>query len=223
MMFHLYGLIVGIGIVAGWSVAEKIEPRVNRVLPYVLGFGIVGARLYHVVDQWGYYGQHLWQIIELWKGGLGIFGGVVGGIVGLVIYQQTNKLTRDQIWKILAASVTGLPIGQAIGRWGNLVNNELWGRNHEPLFLYESGLDLALFCLIWQIRRIRQIENRAIVGVYLVGYGLIRLILEPLKPNPWWLGYYVAGGFVIVGILLIGLTIYTPMGYAKKHGRSNPK
>jgi phosphatidylglycerol:prolipoprotein diacylglycerol transferase len=218
MIFHLYGLIVGVGIVAGWSVAEKIDPKVNKVLPWVLVGGIVGARLYHVIDQWSYYSQHLLNILAVWNGGLGIFGGVIGGIVGLIIAYYTIK-TLDY-WKTLAAIVTGLPLGQVIGRWGNLANNELWGIHHEPLFLYESVLDLILFGLLWG-PTMRGSSSQAKVGAYLVGYGVIRLILEPFKPNPWIFGYYVAGGFVAVGVILIGLTMYTPIGYAKKHGRSN--
>ncbi len=134
MFFHWYGLIVGVGVVAGWSVAEKIDPRVNKVLPWILVFGIIGARAYHVIDQWSYYSQHLSQIVAIWNGGIGIFGGIIGGMVGLLLYKLTNKLT--DIWEVGAAIVTGLPLGQAIGRWGNLVNNELWGKHHEPLFLY---------------------------------------------------------------------------------------
>ena len=226
-MFHLYGLIVGIGVVAGWSVAERIEPRVNKVLPWVLGLGIIGARLYHVIDKWSYYSQHLGQVMAVWNGGLGIFGGIVGGIVGLLIAYYTIK-PLNNLWSILGAIVTGLPLGQAIGRWGNLANNELWGIRHEPLFLYESILDLILFGILWKLSsRAKSRDPSTTVGmtrlgIYLAGYGLIRLILEPFKPNPWIFGYYVAGSMVLSGLIL-ALYKYTPIGYAGKHGRPNPQ
>ena len=215
-MIHWYGLIIGLAIVVGWSIAERIEPKVNKVLPWVLIFGILGARLYHVIDLWSYYSQNLGQIVAVWNGGLGIFGGIGGGVIGLLIYQVTHKLTKNETWKMLAASITGLPIAQAIGRWGNLVNNELWGAHHEPLFLYESILDLILFGILWRLYRRGQ-HSMIRVGTYFAGYGVIRLILEPLKPSPWRVGYAVAGGLVVLGVLLIGLTKYTPIGYAKKH------
>jgi phosphatidylglycerol:prolipoprotein diacylglycerol transferase len=203
MIFHLYGLLVGIGIVAGWSVAEKIEPQVNKVFPWVLGFGLVGARLYHVIDQWGYYSQHIPQILAVWNGGLGIFGGVIGGVVGLLFYQQINKLTVGEIWKISGAIVTGLPLAQAIGRWGNLVNNELWGKGHTPLFLYESGLDLGLFILLTRLAKRQWGSGKKMVGAYLLGYGAIRYFLEFWRVDPWLIDYWIASTFAIAGLILL--------------------
>lgn len=197
-MFHLYGLIVGIALVAGWSVAERIDRRVVPVLPMVIVFTLLGARLYHVVDLWPYYIHHLGEMTMIWKGGLGIFGGIVGGVIGL---RLRVKSTRE-FWEILAAIVVGLPLAQAIGRWGNFANNELWGIHHAPLFLYESILDIMLFGLIWRIRHIRHIRDTQIVGSYCLGYGLVRLLLEPMKINPWWFGYVMAVSMVVLGLTL---------------------
>lgn len=198
-MFHWYGLIVGIAAIAGWSVAEKIEPKVNKVLLWVLIGGFVGARLYHVIDLWSYYGQNLAQIVAVWNGGLGIFGGIIGGGIGL--YIGTRKQELESRMKVLAAMVTGLPLAQAIGRWGNFANHELLGKNGEPLFLYESLLDLLLFGIIWRMR-LRGSTPKCLVGIYFFGYGLIRLILEPFKPNPWWLGYAIATIFLSIGAIM---------------------
>lgn len=216
-MIHAYGLIVGLAVVVGWSVAERIEPKVNKVVPYVLFFGLLGARLYHVIDLWAYYSEHLGEVGAVWNGGLGIYGGIMGGIIGLWIYQRVN-IPKNQMnksfWTLMGAMVVGLPLAQSIGRWGNLANNELWGIHHEPLFLYESILDLCLFILLW---RVRFIHPKARVGIYLLGYGGMRLLLEPLKSSPWWVGYCISGAFIIIGSLLIYLTRYTPMGYSEKH------
>ena len=130
-MFHWYGLIVGIAIVAGWSVAERIEPKVSKLFPWVIAGGIRGARLYHVTHLWEYYSVHQGQILAIWEGGLAIFGGIMGGIVVLGLVAKN----RDEFWHALGAMVVGLPLAQAIGRWGNLVNNELWGKGGAPLFL----------------------------------------------------------------------------------------
>lgn len=62
-MFHLYGMFIGLAIVVGYTVAEKLEPKVGRVAPWVIGLGILGARIYHVIDFWEYYGQNLGQIV----------------------------------------------------------------------------------------------------------------------------------------------------------------
>ncbi len=198
-MFHWYGLIVGVAGVAGWSVAERIEPKVNKVLPSVLLFGIVGARAYHVIDLWEHYSQNLGQILAIWRGGLGILGGLVGGAVGFWIAMQKRTNAKMNRWRVLASVVTGLPLAQAIGRWGNLVNNELWGEGGKPLFLYESLLSLVLFGLILSVRG-QAAKTR--VGIYLVGYGLIRLALEGLRVEAWVMDYYFAGLMVVSGVLL---------------------
>lgn len=192
-MFHPYGLIVGIAIVAGWSVAERIEPKVSKALPWILVFGLVGARLYHVIDLWEYYSQNPGQIMAVWNGGLGIYGAIMGGVVGLALYK------RD-FWELARAVAVALPLSQAIGRWGNLVNDELWGRGGAPLFLYESGLDLILFSILW---RMRNYAPGRVVGAYLLGYGLIRLMLEPMKPSAWWVGYALSVLFVVSGGVLL--------------------
>ncbi len=174
-MFHLYGLFIGIAIVVGWSVAEKIEPKVKQVVPWVLGLGLVGARIWHVVEAWGYYSQNLWQVVEVWSGGLSIWGGLIGGGVGLWI--GTRNQESGMRVEMLGAVVTGLPLAQAIGRIGNGVNgefvNKVWLL---PWWASEAVLDLLLFSLIG---RTRLPERR--VWVYLIGYGLIRLVLQPYR------------------------------------------
>jgi phosphatidylglycerol:prolipoprotein diacylglycerol transferase len=177
-MFHLYGLFIGLAVVAGYSVAEKIDSRVNKVAPWVLGLGFVGARLYHVIDMWGYYSQNLGQIVAVWNGGLGIWGGIVGGGVGLIIVNHKFSNSQMESWSMLGAIVTGLPLAQAIGRLGNAVNGEFWDKVWIlPWWGAEVILDLILFGILWMI----PIKWR--VGVYLVGYFLIRLILNPYRSD----------------------------------------
>lgn len=173
-MFHLYGLFIGIAIVVGWSIAEKMEPKISKIAPWVIILGIVGARVYHVVDYWEYYRQNLSQILMLWRGGLSIWGGLIGGMLGLLMYQQTNKLT--EMWSILGAVATALPMAQAIGRVGNGVNHEFTNLVYGvPWWGAEAMLDLMLFVLL------RGFSSKWRVGVYLVGYGFIRYFLQPYR------------------------------------------
>lgn len=191
---------MGVAAVTGWSVAEKIEPKINKIWAWVILPGLIGARAYHVLDLWEYYRENLGQIIAVWNGGLGIFGGIAGGVVGILIYQRIKLPKRERrefFWRVTGALAAGMPLSQAIGRWANLANNELWGRNHEPLFLYESILDLILFYWVWRVSLPG--DSRKAVGRYALGYGVIRLLLEPLKPEPWIAGYFAAMILVIVG------------------------
>lgn len=193
-MIHLYGLVVGVAIVVGWSVAERIEPKVGRVVPWILIAGLVGARAYHVIDLWMYYSQNWREIWMIWQGGLGIFGGVIGGYVGFWVASLNLQFTKKEKWSILGAMATGLPLAQAIGRVGNWINgefvNKVWIL---PWWATEAVLDLMLFVLL------RGLSSKARVGGYLVGYGLIRLVLEPFRESSWWVGYGIAGIFVVVG------------------------
>lgn len=180
-MFHWYGFFIGVAMVVGYSIAEKIEPKVSKVAPWVLVMGFIGARAWHVVDLWEYYFQNLWQILVLWNGGLSIWGGLLGGGVGLGIYHYTIK-PLDHLWEMLGAIVTAMPLAQAIGRLGNAVNGEFI----QPVWILpwwgaEAILDLILFFILWWGPSLRGSSSQVKVGTYLVGYGLIRLVLQPYR------------------------------------------
>lgn len=178
-MFHVYGLIIGIAIVTGWSVAERIDSQVNKIAPGVIIFGILGARIWHVVDMWSYYGQNLSQIVMVWNGGLSIWGALIGGGVGLVIANPRFSNSPIEVGKLLGAIVMALPLAQAIGRLGNAVNGEFVS----PVWIFpwwgaEAILDLILFGIIWSLRGQSYLAR---IVIYLLGYGLIRLVLQPYR------------------------------------------
>lgn len=169
---------MGIAIVVGWSVAEHLEPKVGKIAPWVIVAGLIGARLYHVVDEWSYYSQNLNQIMAAWNGGMSIWGGMVGGVIGLWIYDLRFKNFE---WSILGAVVTAMPLGQAIGRIANGVNGEFINKvGWWPWWSVELVLDLALFVVLWGMKQ-RGRSSQVKVVTYLVGYGLIRFILQPYR------------------------------------------
>lgn len=174
-MFHMYGFFIGLAIVTGYSIAEKIEPRVKDGAGYVIGAGIVGARIYHVFDFWSYYSLHLNEIFYVWNGGLSIWGALILGSIATLIYFKGRTL------KVLGAAVTGLPLAQAIGRLGNAVNNEFTNLVFGiPWWGAEAILDIILFAIIWGLT-LRGSSSQVRVAVYLLGYGLIRYLLEPYR------------------------------------------
>jgi len=105
---NFYGFFIVLGILVGVLVVEKINKKWSMVngqwsmvdvLPYILIPGIIGARLYHVIDYWQYYGENLVDILMVWKGGLGIFGAVIGGMIGIWIFlklKTKNKKPKTQ-------------------------------------------------------------------------------------------------------------------------------
>jgi phosphatidylglycerol:prolipoprotein diacylglycerol transferase len=202
--FHIYGVILGLGVWVGLETAllarPKMKKEIEEAFVWALGIGIVGARLYHVVDFWGrYYRDNFWKILAVWEGGLGIWGAIVGAGLGIVLY---SLLRKKKVWGLLEAYAIGAPIAQAIGRLGNFVNGELYGKNGEPLFAYEAGLNLFLFALLWKIHKNKRFAGK-LFGIYLIGYGVIRILLERLRPDEviWTIGGFPTA--IIFGVVAV--------------------
>jgi len=165
-MFHWYGVIVGIAAVVWWSMAEYLEPKLKKVIPITLLLALIGARTYHVFEYWEHYQTNTSGVLRVWEGGLSIWGALLlgGGYQYLV--------ARKSTWAV----VTPLPLAQAIGRVANGVNGEFTNPVMGiPWWGMEAILDLVLFGIIWYLKK----EWR--LGVYLLGYGLIRLALQPYR------------------------------------------
>lgn len=207
-MFSWYGLIVGSAMVVGYSVAEKLDNRVARVAPWVIFFGIIGARIYHVVDFWQYYRLEIWQVLYLWQGGLSIWGGLAGGVMGLLIYQRINNLSVFDTWNISGAMVVALPLSQAIGRVGNWANGEFgelvmgvsW-------WAWEASLNLLLFGIMLFIWR-KGVGAKERVGIYLVGYGVIRYALELYRLESMMWGDWRVAQVISLCAIVIGLWLW---------------
>ncbi len=220
---HYYGIIIMLGALAaaGLSTLEARRRKVNTdlvwdMLPYLLIAGVIGARIWHVltppasmveqgITAW-YYLTHPLEILQIWKGGLGIPGAVIGGAIALYLYCR-KKGQSFAMWVDIIAP--GLALAQAIGRFGNYVNQEVYGAPtdlpwaifiepahrlpeyinvayYHPLFAYESIYNLInMALLLWISRRF---INRLVVGdiflVYLIVYPVGRFFLEFLRLDP---------------------------------------
>lgn len=244
VMIRYYALIILAGaMVAAWLATQEAKRRgkdpemVWDMLPWLLIGGIIGARLWHVLTPSSsnaamglttqYYFQNPLEILKIWKGGLGIFGGIIGGAIALAIYCRANKQNFFEWTDII---VPGLLIAQAIGRWGNFVNQEVYGppsdlpwaiyidpahrlpgfetvERYHPLFLYESLLTLLGGLLLLYIAR--KYKDKLFIGdlflMYLVYYPLIRFGLEFIRLDPSAVGTININQTVmlIVGILAL--------------------
>lgn len=183
------------------------------VLPWMVIAGVVGARVWHIFTPpqsmvengitTRYYLTHLFEAVAIWKGGLGIFGAVIGGAVTLWIYARIKGENALRWFDIIAP---GLALGQAIGRWGNFINQEVYGlpsdlpwaifidkahrlpgytdvAYYHPLFLYESLWNLInMFVLLWIGRKYKEKLHKGSVFLsYLIMYGVGRFGLEFLR------------------------------------------
>ncbi len=209
--FHWYGLLIGLGIVAAIEIAVSQKKIAREIVEksawWVIIAGLIGARLYHVIDFWEYYSLDPIKILLVWEGGLGIWGAIGGGMIGLLGFCHFSKLN---FWKLMDVYIVGVPLAQIIGRIGNFVNKELYGKNGEPLFAYEGFLNLILFGILWKMSK-KNYRNGTISGVYLAGYGMIRILLENLRPNEsiWRVGGVpMAMVMGVIGVVTGGYLIY---------------
>ena len=133
-----YGLIIAIGMMCGILMAQADGKRRGQdpeiyldFAIYGILFAILGARIYYVIFQWGYYKENLTEIINLRKGGLAIYGGIIGGILTLYVFAKKKGLS---FFSMADSVVLGLVTGQIIGRWGNFFNCEAFGGFTDGLF-----------------------------------------------------------------------------------------
>ena len=187
--FHWYGLLIGLGTWIAMEISLAGRGKIKKAtleqaIFWAVISGVIGARLYHVIDYWNrYYAINPLKIFFVWEGGLGIWGAIGGGIVGLLLFCHFNK---SKFLDLLDPIVIGVPLAQAIGRVGNYLNGELAGKNGEPLFAYEGGLNIILFVVLLALSQKKR-KTGFISGIYFVGYGMIRVALENLRPteNIW--------------------------------------
>jgi prolipoprotein diacylglyceryl transferase len=208
---HLYGLCVGLGVVLAVEIVERLlkENRIaikfSWLVGCVLASGIIGARIYHLVTDWPLYTNRSWlDWFAIWNGGLGFLGAIIGGVLGLYLGLLVQKKQNYFLQTLDYISIS-IPFAQAIGRWGNFFNQELFGlpttlpwgisisanrlpsqfsveQRFHPIFLYESLLNLILgFVLFWLYKRGKAKQKGTLLGIYLIGYSIIRFWLEFLR------------------------------------------
>lgn len=211
LQIHWYGIIMGTAAVIGLYLAtgeakrRGIDPDLLLdMMIWVLPAAIVGARLYYVLFEWEYYMIHPEDIIAVWKGGLAIHGGLIGAMIAGYLFVRKHKLSFLEMADIVAPSII---LGQAIGRWGNFINQEahggevsraflenlhlpdwlieqmnIHGAYYHPTFLYESIWNLAGFLLLIGLRRVN-VKRGEIFFTYLVWYSLGRFFIEGLRTD----------------------------------------
>lgn len=197
----MYGLLIVTGILCASFLAEK-RAKQNNLSTNILwdglfimfGFGILGARIYHVIDYWNIYSQNPIQIFYVWQGGLGIFGGMFLGLLALVVFLHLKK-QNILVWLDLIVSV--MPLAQAIGRIANVVNNELI-----PFAYFAIVFNFVLFLCLYILYKPLKSKPGTLTSIYLIAYSLIRIILEPLRPNTS-LNLYGVNMTIFISVLII--------------------
>ncbi len=229
-----YGLFITAGIFVGFAVALREARRKGVAEDDVYGVGmwgvlggLVGARLFHVIDRWPYYITHPAAAFAIQDGGLAIYGAIVGGVAAGAIYARRRGIS---IPLMLDLTAPALLIGQAIGRIGCLINGDSlgpatnlpWGFvylnpaalapslgvAYQPVPAYELLGDLLIFALIWRLRTRLKVKG-ALFLVYLTLYSILKFGDTFLRHEVLFLGGFqeaqvlsMTGGIVAVGVLI---------------------
>ena len=226
---HYYGLIIACGLILAVLYACRrsrefgiSEDDLTDGVLWVTPFAIVCARLYYCIFSWqsGGYADNPISILYIWKGGLAIYGGVIGAAVGIIVFCKIKKIKIPMLLDLVSL---GFLIGQSNGRWGNFFNREAFGAEtgsflrmglmngytgevtyYHPTFLYESIWNAIGFVLLHKLSKHRKYDGQIALG-YVVWYGLGRAFIEGLRMDSlYW-------GPIRVSQLLAALSCFTAL------------
>jgi phosphatidylglycerol---prolipoprotein diacylglyceryl transferase len=220
-----YGILISLGVLVGVLVAIRECRRVGfkeedllDFLLFAIPAGIIGARTYYVIFSWDYYSKNLDQIINIRNGGLAIHGGLIAGVIVGVIFCKVRKINIWQILDIVAPSVV---LGQAIGRWGNFINQEAYGGptnlpwgimvngvKVHPTFLYESIINLSVFIFLMWYRKNKRKNQGEVIALYLILYSIGRFFVEGMRTDSLMFMNMRIAQLLSLGLVLLGIIIF---------------
>ncbi|WHX40159.1 prolipoprotein diacylglyceryl transferase [Mesobacillus sp. AQ2] len=208
---HWYGVIIGLGIALALWIAMREGER--RGLPkdifadlmlWAIPIAIISARIYYVIFQWDYYVQYPGEIFKIWNGGIAIHGALIGAVATTYFFTKSRNVS---FWKLADIAAPSIILGQAIGRWGNFMNQEAHGGEvtraflenlhlpefiinqmyingtyYHPTFLYESIWNLLGFILLMSLRRVNLGRGELFLS-YVIWYSIGRFFVEGMRTD----------------------------------------
>ncbi|MCG8485077.1 MAG: prolipoprotein diacylglyceryl transferase [Clostridia bacterium] len=218
-----YGILISIGMILATIAIMKrarlyhIDP--NRAIDFalvVIPFGVIGARLYYVIFNWSYYEGDFLKIINTRTGGLAIHGGLIAGILVAILL---CKLWNIRVMDLLDLGMPAVALAQAVGRWGNFLNQEAYGtptdlpwailvdgQRVHPTFLYESVWNLLIFLfLIWYERR-RKFKGQIFL-LYAMLYSFARFFIEEFRTDSLMIGEFRVAQVLSLIVFIVCLLI----------------
>ncbi len=227
-----YGMMYLLGFIGGYLVMNHIckkrkFPVTEETISDLLFYGVLGVVLggrfgYTLIYNFGYYFHHPLEIFAVWEGGMSFHGGTIGVIVALALFCMRKKLPFLLLADIVVAAV---PVGLGLGRIGNFINGELWGRvtdvpwgmvfpgagplPRHPSQVYEAVLEgLFLFLVIYVLHRLN-VKRGVPAFAFLIGYGIFRFIVECFRQPDAQLGFLWGGAtmgqLLSIPMVVIGL------------------
>ena len=224
LTIHLYGVVIAFGLVLATMYCMRrskefglTEDHILDGVLWITPFAIACARAYYCICSWELYADDPISVLYIWKGGIAIYGGVLGAIVGMIVFCRIKKISLGATLDLV---LMGFLIGQAIGRWGNFFNREAFGAQtdawlrmglldtatgtvvyHHPTFLYESVWNALGFVILHFLSKKRDFDGQIALG-YAFWYGLGRTFIEGLRTD----SLYIPGTAIRVSQLLAALS-----------------
>ena len=210
LRLNAYGLMIALGVIVAVRIAGRRAERIGQgttedisaIAMWAVPAGVLGGRLYHVLTDYEKFQGRWFDAIKIWQGGLGIWGGVAAGVA---VGWWGARCRGLDAWWIISCATPAIAIAQAIGRWGNWFNQELFGRpttlpwalkvsssvaekagytagtTFHPTFLYESVGCVVLAWLLIRIERRLSPARGRLFAWYVVGYTVLRFGVEGLR------------------------------------------
>lgn len=246
---YWYSFLILVAVLIGYHIAvnysKKINFNSNSIIDmslFLVLWSVIGARLYYVIFNYSAFEDDFLGIFQVWRGGLAIYGGIIGGVLYILYYCLKKHINFVKMLDIFSLS---LLLGQAIGRWGNFFNGEAYGNAttyealkglhlpmfiiqgmnidgvyYQPTFLYESVWCLVGVIFLYRIRKKYSNQVGRQISFYLMWYGFGRFFIEGLRQDSLYLGSLKISQVVSV-ICFIGGLIWTIYIWKKNHLKIN--
>ncbi|UUX32921.1 prolipoprotein diacylglyceryl transferase [Fundicoccus culcitae] len=231
-----YGLLIGLGMVIAYVMVMREakrkqipEEKMSDILFWTIIFGFIGARIYYVIFRLDYYLANPHLILQVWQGGIAIYGGIIGGVITIYVLSRRYGV---KFFDVLDIAAPALLVAQIIGRWGNFINQEAYGYEtsrtfletlripefiinqmyidgsyYHPTFLYESLWNLVGLIIILILREKKQFfKEGEVAATYIVWYGLGRVWIEGMRMDSLYLGPLRVSQWLSVVLVIAGIS-----------------
>ena len=246
---HWYGVIIGLAIILALYIAIKETEKRGLdkdvfmdLMLWAIPIAILSARLYYVLFEWDYYSQNPGEIIAIWNGGLAIHGALIGGVITTIVFTKKKQIS---FWQLVDIAAPSIILGQAIGRWGNFINQEAhggevtraflenlqlpeWiinqmymnGTYYHPTFLYESIWNLIGFILLMLLRKVN-LRRGEMFLTYVIWYSVGRFFIEGMRTDSLMLTENLRMAQTISAVLIVAAVVV--LLYRRAKGYSNTR
>ena len=247
LQVHWYGVIIGLAIILALYIAvRETEKRgldkdvFMDLMLWAIPIAILSARLYYVIFEWNYYSQNPGEIIAIWNGGLAIHGALIGGVITAIVFTKKRQVS---FWQLVDIAAPSIILGQAIGRWGNFINQEAHGGEvtraflenlqlpefminqmyingayYHPTFLYESIWNFVGFILLILLRKVNMRRGEMFLS-YVIWYSVGRFFIEGMRTDSLMLTESLRMAQTISAFLIIAAVVV--LLYRRAKGYSN--